>query len=436
MKPHRKFAMPHRVLKSNLISLAESKYGTQIQRVTYRGINDRYVLADQVIYHTDKILPKQKLIRLIEDESGVIITEDQIEECCWDKTLILITSREYYQYKLNVEKINCNGNNGLNELQYADAVDPLVFDTAEGEPDVNEKEEGGYSITDDTEGEPDVSEKEGTIQIGAFSNTDPIPCIDQLDSGNNTDRRIQVGIVDFGFEDMHAKIIDYIIKGEFDEQNREDVIVQTHDYNVLASFNVANSMAICCQIARGINECMDILNISMGYYGNVGNELILKYLRKAEEAGLLVVFSAGNSYRNVGIDKHWSSNYAAYKSLTNVWAVGALRHENNELAGYSNFGCHNLVTVYSNGRVVLPGYIHHNDMTTGNRIRFAFGTSFATPRVVRRIATLFRANGKASYFTNNEFNKQKILAELNPVAGGPVINNDQAVICNDLSFLV
>ncbi len=88
-----------------------------------------------------------------------------------------------------------------------------------------------------------------------------------------------------------------------------------------------------CGLHFAINKKADVINMSLGYYGEK-NEIFQRAMDKAYKAGTIVVCSAGNDHKDIdGTVPHWPSNFS-HKNIITVAAMDG----NNHLASFSNYG--------------------------------------------------------------------------------------------------
>ncbi len=367
---------------------ANGIYGVDIEIVKDKRNSKALVIADEVIYYDEKITSirefKKTLPRLKSKEKRIV------KQCCWDKSLYIVESKSVYDtYDPNDKK---QSKKSYNYLGYADGDD--TSSTSESETTPVPPRGGGEQV-----------KGEGTgIKIGRKDFRSILTCCQIMKMNEPVDKnKIQVGVVDFGWGDYHAETIKSIIE-------REYPVVQMHDYNLVASFKVASVLSICCQIARAINERMDILNMSIGYYSMRENQILKSYIEKAGRAGVLIVCSSGNSNNNNEENYHWPSNFSF--DHNNVISVSAHKpyRQGIRKTKYSNYEVAKSLNVSAIGRYPYPDHIDLRDAQ--GRITHARGTSFSTAYVVACIARAFELNGKVSYLTSDGFDRNKILEDI------------------------
>ena len=372
--------------KFSKLDKIESRYGIVLDK---SSVDFRPVLKNQIVDYFPGIKSKNDIQEAIKARYPAFfkgrnkLGSKEIKQCHWDKGLVLIENEEFY-------KTNKSADSNLNDLIYAD-----------------DGTNGGYSNSS-TGGSSDISEKEWTgIKCGNRDHK-VRKSVKQLrkehrnrleDIKQNKDK-VKIGVVDFGIKDYHHRIIDWIIS----KRNKK---VRTYEYNVLTNMCVANSFAVCCQIARALKEGMQILNISMGYYALRGSPIVQSFLQQARCKKMIVVFSAGNSDNHNNIQEHWSSNFAYYPSLDNVFCVGALSYDKSDdhwaVAPYSNYGETNTVHYYCQGTHRLPYRISPKWYYRRKKywMNECHGTSFAAPVFVRNLADhIYRNGNNLSIITN------------------------------------
>jgi len=374
---------------TNLIAEAAEVYGVDIERLNGNGKKARFVIKNEVLFYSENVNSRTQLAHAIKKVSKKRINVNEIIRCCWDKSLYIIRSKPIY----DLIKKNEKNSFSLNELCYGDK---------------ETKEDGDVSSTD-KEPEGEIAEGENVgVKIGSRKQNSNQSCEEQSNCCIPIEKcKIQIGVVDFGWGDHHAEMIKSIIHNEYKS-------TQLHDYNLVASFPVASAAAICCQIARAINERMDILNMSIGYYSNKENLLIKKYLKKASRAGVLIVCSSGNSNNDNSENNHWPSNYS--KDNNNVITVSSCRYEDGNLRKtyYSNYESKDATDfhIFTNGMFPYPSHVHLN--SRGDHITYGRGTSFSTAYIVAKIAKLFKKYGKAHYLNADGFLRQNLVEDLSP----------------------
>jgi len=349
------------------------------------------------------------------------IREDQVIRCCWDKSLCLIINNRHFYNALIAE----SGGGGTR-----------MEGESGGGGTRMEGESGGGGTR--MEGEASLNEliydSHGADLLFSGRQQRPKNC-DRLlaetdckikkhyENSSKCNRTINVGIIDLGiYKDSHAEKIETIIHNYSHTHNAE---VLTFDYNTLQSFTYANSFSVSCQIARGIRERMDILNISLGYYGYFANPTIEEYIRKAARSGIMIVGSAGNYSRFNDQEFHWPSNFSCNRR--NFIAVGSMRKrlrdmrfklteqliyftsgnlvQPNKVANFSNYGiC--TVDCYD------VGTFDYDMLADDSSTPRNFGSSYSTAVVSAKVALLFFKKGKTIFTRPEGFDKDKILCYL------------------------
>lgn len=379
----KKFEYKNHPKFDNVVSDAFNEYGVDVK--LYK--DDKFILTNNLILHD----PNATLNDLKIFET--------VYQCCWDSSLFMIQDCHIIE-KIKASKFKVKDFE-QNELSFAD--------TEEGDTGESTSTSNG------------IAEREGTgVKFGSKEEWKPISCRKQKKQSivKNKDK-IQIGIVDFGFGDPHADTIKSIIK----TGDRFEI----HDYNLVASFPVANTLAICCQIKRAIESGIDILNLSVGYYSIKANPLIKKYILEAQKAKILIICSAGNSDNNNSVSPHWPSNFSELKNICNVICVSASQRDPEDppfkKTDYANYGKKN-VQVYCRGTFPYPPNVNvykqftfpwgplDSPISVSYRLHNAIGTSFATPYITSKIAKLFDNNTKENYIVGGRFDVARILDEI------------------------
>lgn len=426
------------------------------------------------------------------------VEEENISRCCWDPTLNLITNKDLFEsYKV----IDPNSSGGTMMQPESSGGTMLQPENLGG----NLTQPGGTDGTDITDGSESNGRNESSggtmlqpessggtmLQAEVTYNHVLYDVInqggeDQVNLGEyiaqKCDERrklhftrcqkdnskckgiIKVGIVDFGFSDpsqavlSHADLVNNIILKANDEiDNSYGLMVKTYDYSVTSPQEVSDLMSLCCQIARGIYEGMDILNMSLGYTNKCDDRILKKFIKKASRNNILIITSAGNESSDNDKKHHWPSNFS--EDYCNVVAMGSLEKIDNStfLAAYSNYGnC--TVTNYdsgsfdSDGKVQdniggqtqvnsgtqNPAYSNPTGATTQNSVSSSTqnpgspviqnqasvdplykGTSFSAAYTTRKISKAFLLYGKENFydikFGRKVYNKYRLFEFLNHV---------------------
>jgi len=178
-----------------------------------------------------------------------------------------------------------------------------------------------------------------------------------------------------------------------------------------------------CSIYYAIEEGADIINLSWGFESGEFPTILHDAITKAEEAGVLIVTSAGNTGKNNDKVKKYPANL----DNENIIAVTAYEkeEENTEprLAYYASFG---------KGKVDLAAEGYLETSALGNGVSAVAGTSIATPQVAQVAAML---KGKFPVLSAADI-KSCILESVQPasalstkVSSGGVLNVQGALDC-------
>lgn len=119
-----------------------------------------------------------------------------------------------------------------------------------------------------------------------------------------------------------------------------------------------------------------VINLSLGGFRTPD---FVAAMHAAEDAGILVVNSAGNDGENIDLYPYFPASY----HLDNMIVVGATNH-NNLISGGSNYGRRTL-------DILAPG-LHILSTLPDNRYGYMTGTSMAAPQVAGAAALLWSAH--------------------------------------------
>ncbi len=143
----------------------------------------------------------------------------------------------------------------------------------------------------------------------------------------------------------------------------------------------------CINYALAIKEANNyprmIFNISWGFEGTFPQSLYNAFVA-AQEAGVIMVCSAGNGGKNADVTAHWPSSF----NMDNIIRVGA-SDANDQKASFSNYGI-TAVDVFAPGVEILS-------TMPGNTYEKFSGTSAATPFVTGACALLWSLRSDLSW---------------------------------------
>lgn len=149
----------------------------------------------------------------------------------------------------------------------------------------------------------------------------------------------------------------------------------------------ASIFHLACAMNYAIQKKADVINMSMGYEGELDSMLAREFVY-AQEEDIIVVTSAGNNSSNNGdpMKAHWPSNFAA--SMDNVLAVASLTTTSPiGLSSFSNYGAAHV-------NIAAPGE-DINSALPGGAYGTKSGTSIANG-FVSALAAAIRAYSPAS----------------------------------------
>jgi len=308
----------------------------------------------------------------------------QIEKCCWT-SMVLVTGKSTYEFA-KADTVSITDSQKIQQLKNAGfSLNDLLFS-------LNGDNNGGGD--DNVTPDPEIDlEREGDMRFTAVVDYDSIPCKELRKCGYDKDGgTVGIGVIDFGYKDPHYVFIKQIIENRL----RRDCTIEVVDYNLVQSSGFASIYSLCCQIQRGIEEKIPILNISLGYYSASGgpNLMLKEHILRAADEGIYIICSAGNQGSNNDVDQHWPSNFS--QDRDKVIAVGSLFTEES-IANYSNFGL--AVNGYTKGRYIVDAqafnspdfpYIYNSIRSQSYPLsenKFPIrGTSFAAGYIARHLA--------------------------------------------------
>jgi len=161
---------------------------------------------------------------------------------------------------------------------------------------------------------------------------------------------------------------------------------------VLDNTGVAHISTTIEAIDYAIAQKVKIINLSWGYVPNgTPSAPLEEAIGRAQDAGILVVTSAGNVFDGNGIDNDQDpdlANYPSSFSEENIIAVAAT-DQSDELAAFSNYG-------YKTVDIAAPGASIYTT-SVGNSYEFFSGTSAATPLVSGAAALVWSMNPDLDY---------------------------------------
>ncbi|PHI20855.1 hypothetical protein CEQ90_05685 [Lewinellaceae bacterium SD302] len=150
-----------------------------------------------------------------------------------------------------------------------------------------------------------------------------------------------------------------------------------------------------CAINYAVDQEVDIINLSWGYYSDIFNDVLYDQMLKTAASDILVVASVGNDSRSVDTCWHWPSMFSTDVALDkNTISVAALdtlilNGQNSvvsyQLAAFSNYG--SVVDLAAPGTSITAALAGSGSGTIP-----LDGSSMATAVVARRAAILHRAS--------------------------------------------
>ena len=134
--------------------------------------------------------------------------------------------------------------------------------------------------------------------------------------------------------------------------------------------------AALCALNFAIENRVDIINCSWGYYAPEANPLLKEMVNRAEKAGIMIVAAAGNHTQNLDVCPFWPASFGLLQP--NVLTVASANAGAGAPSGFTNYG--KAVQLFAHGEDIyspVPGNI------CGGRS----GTSMAAPVITRLLAT-------------------------------------------------
>ncbi len=328
---------------------------------------------DQVIIDFDPCalekLSKEEYQQLF-DELNSIYTP--IDTCSCDSTLILYEFKEHEGVIINPEETLADSDDKIRpkglghaffnfKITIPDLSPRYEIDSLK-EYDTPEKMliaviDGGINVKKDSE-----------IKKYLWNNPNP----DEYNFGYNFTEET-------GYENMsdHGLLISKLITNSLNSEQ-----IKLMDLRVIGSNHEGSLFDAMCAMQFAINNDVDIMNLSWGFYSQRLDENLKTYIEKAKNAGIIITASSGNDSINTDFCHHYPSRFDDYQFnqyADNVISIAYLDEDKNKLSHNSNFG-QNTVSL------AAPGTF------TGFQ-----GSSFAAPIVVRLAAILWSNHPEYSY---------------------------------------
>ncbi|MCG8330161.1 MAG: S8 family serine peptidase [Chitinophagales bacterium] len=190
---------------------------------------------------------------------------------------------------------------------------------------------------------------------------------------------------------------------------------------------------LICAVQYAVDMEVEVINISMGYYAPEASDILYGALKRAQDAGILVVVSAGNDGWDVSElenrQQRWPGNFkypaisdTTYATLDNLIVVGALNTSLDSIASFSNYGPY--------VDVLAPGTGIRSTLPNGEYGIYS-GTSMATSFVSRLVGII---KAKAPEVTYQEIitcirDNVENIEDDGRVAWGGKVNFEATLIC-------
>lgn len=151
----------------------------------------------------------------------------------------------------------------------------------------------------------------------------------------------------------------------------------------------ADLFSVLCAMEYAIDQNVDVINMSLGYYAESPNQQLIQLSNRALNDDILIVASVGNDTINVDCCGHWPSNLAAgpFPNVVSVAALDRITQTGGyalpqSLAPFSNYG--------NKALIAAPGVDINSALMDGREITKS-GTSMAAA-IISQQAAIIRAN--------------------------------------------
>lgn len=192
------------------------------------------------------------------------------------------------------------------------------------------------------------------------------------------------------------------------------------NYKIFGSEGLATYFGAVVATNEAVDLGSDIINMSWGIPQQNEPLALGCAIRRAREAGAVVVTTAGNSSQNIDANPQWPGSFGRQKDYEHLYVVASMEYPNQDLredplkAGYSNF---------SDQRVNVAAYLTGKSPTfgAGSTADFSFlaGTSISAPLISRDLARYLGANGRTQIDWESErLRRSPGLENPGHVAGG------------------
>jgi|GEM_PF-2192741 len=227
-------------------------------------------------------------------------------------------------------------------------------------------------------------------QFIAENNAPVALCMGNDPKGVNFIDRNESPIDDHGHGTHMAGIVVGAANQDFCPTEVSLLNLKTHD-----STGRGSLFAVVCAIHYALRSEVDMINASLGYYGQA-SEVLENAIAQADST-VLIVTSAGNDSLNTDTNLHFPSNYC--EKYKNIISVAAIDEHDNLLCDFSNYGLHT-VELVANG-LFVPSALPNNgwDELSGTSQAAALCTKAAVLAKLKYPA--LSARGLKNYLLNS-----------------------------------
>lgn len=245
--------------------------------------------------------------------------------------------------------------------------------------------------------------------------------LDDLDNDNDTTNCLVDDPIGWNFVDEnnnpsdnhgHGTHVAGIVVQRLQENNPncdfKIIPYKTHD-----SQGVSNLFDVACATYQAIEDKVDVINDSWGFYGQPSEVLSLA-IAEAADSNIVIVASAGND----GVNLNTLKSYPVCETVPNLIGVGSFSMDGDvqRVSSFSNYGSA-FIDIVAPGDSILS-FIPDND--AGKKT----GTSMASPAVAAAAISAI-CNGKTTIQDIKDciFDAATVQSDLsNQISGGKILN--------------